>query len=43
MVRLDANLLAATPSYLNPLKDRELDLRGKFLPFFFLLFSKINK
>lgn len=28
MVRLDANLLAATPSYLNPLKDRELDLRG---------------
>lgn len=29
-MRLDAELLARTPSYLNPLKDREIDLRGSF-------------
>jgi U2 small nuclear ribonucleoprotein A' len=28
-MRLDAELLARTPSHLNALKDRELDLRGK--------------
>ncbi|GAA5863386.1 hypothetical protein JCM1840_007509 [Sporobolomyces johnsonii] len=32
MVRLDADLLARTPSYLNPLHDRELDLRGHKIP-----------
>ncbi|GAA5924309.1 U2 snRNP complex subunit LEA1 [Sporobolomyces koalae] len=32
MVRLDADLLARTPSYLNPLNDRELDLRGHKIP-----------
>ncbi|POY73506.1 hypothetical protein BMF94_3443 [Rhodotorula taiwanensis] len=32
MVRLDADLLARTPSYLSPLKDRELDLRGYQIP-----------
>ncbi|GJN87850.1 hypothetical protein Rhopal_000805-T1 [Rhodotorula paludigena] len=28
MVRLDADLIARTPSFLNPLKERQLDLRG---------------
>ncbi|GAA5832745.1 hypothetical protein JCM3766R1_007026 [Sporobolomyces carnicolor] len=32
MVRLDADLIARTPSYLSPLKDRELDLRGHKIP-----------
>ncbi|BGP13260.1 hypothetical protein JCM10213_004970 [Rhodosporidiobolus nylandii] len=32
MVRLDADLLAVQPSYLNPLNDRELDLRGLKIP-----------
>ncbi|GAA6064776.1 hypothetical protein JCM10212_006325 [Sporobolomyces blumeae] len=32
MVRLDADLIARTPSYLNPLHDRELDLRGHKIP-----------
>lgn len=31
-MRLDAELLARTPSYLNPLKDREIDLRGHKIP-----------
>ncbi|KAK4052105.1 U2 snRNP complex subunit [Microbotryomycetes sp. JL201] len=31
-MRLDAELLARSPSYLNPLKDRELDLRGHKIP-----------
>ncbi|ORY90943.1 U2 small nuclear ribonucleo protein A [Leucosporidium creatinivorum] len=31
-MRLDAELLQRTPSYLNPLKDRELDLRGHKIP-----------
>jgi hypothetical protein len=30
-MRLDAELLARTPSYLNPLNDREIDLRGELL------------
>ncbi|TKA57161.1 hypothetical protein B0A53_01117 [Rhodotorula sp. CCFEE 5036] len=32
MVRLDADLLARTPSYLSPLRDREIDLRGHKIP-----------
>ncbi|GAA5996547.1 hypothetical protein JCM5350_002188 [Sporobolomyces pararoseus] len=32
MVRLDADLIARTPSYLSPLHDRELDLRGHKIP-----------
>ncbi|GAA6000815.1 hypothetical protein JCM10207_004672 [Rhodosporidiobolus poonsookiae] len=32
MVRLDADLLARVPSTLNPLNDRELDLRGLKIP-----------
>ncbi|GAA5830873.1 hypothetical protein JCM5353_000597 [Sporobolomyces roseus] len=32
MVRLDADLIARTPTYLNPLHDRELDLRGHKIP-----------
>ncbi|BGP22142.1 U2 small nuclear ribonucleoprotein A' [Rhodotorula toruloides] len=32
MVRLDADLIARTPSVLSPLKDRELDLRGHKIP-----------
>ncbi|SCV72461.1 BQ2448_3998 [Microbotryum intermedium] len=28
-MRLDADLIQRTPTYLNPLKDRELDLRGR--------------
>ncbi|TNY23969.1 leucine-rich repeat-domain-containing protein [Rhodotorula diobovata] len=32
MVRLDADLLARTPAYLSPLKERELDLRGHKIP-----------
>ncbi|ORY81471.1 leucine-rich repeat-domain-containing protein [Protomyces lactucae-debilis] len=32
MVRLTADLIAAAPSFLNPLKDRELDLRGHKIP-----------
>ncbi|KAK4050580.1 U2 snRNP complex subunit [Microbotryomycetes sp. JL221] len=31
-MRLDAELLARSPSYLNPLKDREIDLRGHKIP-----------
>lgn len=31
MVRLDAELLARTPSYLNMLKEREIDLRGAYV------------
>jgi hypothetical protein len=30
-MRLTAELIARAPSYLNPLKQRELDLRGIFL------------
>ncbi|GAA5897053.1 hypothetical protein JCM6882_007342 [Rhodosporidiobolus microsporus] len=32
MVRLDADLIARTPSHLNPLNDRQLDLRGHKIP-----------
>ncbi|GAA5873594.1 hypothetical protein JCM16303_001173 [Sporobolomyces ruberrimus] len=32
MVRLDADLIARTPSHLSPLHDRELDLRGHKIP-----------
>ncbi|GAA5996895.1 U2 snRNP complex subunit LEA1 [Rhodotorula paludigena] len=32
MVRLDADLIARTPSFLNPLKERQLDLRGLKIP-----------
>lgn len=32
MVRLTADLLQSSPSYLNPVKDRELDLRGHKAP-----------
>ncbi|KAG8965668.1 U2 snRNP complex subunit [Tulasnella sp. 419] len=32
MVKLTPELISAAPSYLNPLKDRELDLRGHKIP-----------
>jgi U2 small nuclear ribonucleoprotein A' len=32
MVRLTPELIGAAPSFLNPLKDRELDLRGHRIP-----------
>jgi Leucine-rich repeat len=32
MVRLTTELVAKAPSYINPIKDRELDLRGKRIP-----------
>ena len=32
MVRLTTELVAKAPSYINPVKDRELDLRGNRIP-----------
>ena len=32
-MKLTPELIASCPSYLNPLKDRQLDLRGKDSPF----------
>jgi len=32
MVRLTTELVSKAPSYINPVKDRELDLRGKRIP-----------
>lgn len=46
MVLLSADLISRSPSYVNPLKDRELDLRGIFeksLVFFFQLCCVGNK
>src|ERR1700738_1534280 len=32
MVRLTTEVVAKAPSYINPIKDRELDLRGNRIP-----------
>jgi U2 small nuclear ribonucleoprotein A' len=32
MVRLTTEVVAKAPSHINPVKDRELDLRGKRIP-----------
>ena len=32
MVRLTAELIAESPQFTNPVKDRELDLRGNLVP-----------
>jgi U2 small nuclear ribonucleoprotein A' len=32
MVRMTTELVAKAPSYINPVKDRELDLRGNRIP-----------
>lgn len=31
MVKLTAEIIQSSMQYINPVKDRELDLRGKFL------------